>query len=306
MRLKTLAYYVLREGRDLVEYVLLPGLTVILPWSWSFRIFRRIARWDWLHRRYCRGAYEQASRYVDIPDPKQWQQRYRLLWLLDASELHIARFRPKAFMRPDRFEVVGKWPEQGDFVAMGLHWGPGGLIFRELNRNGFLPRVVFRRNVLGFREQSLVENLYRRWRPRQYAKIGGGEPISTGGGFRAIKQILDEKDVLIIFFDVPPEPTSKPVAVDMMGHPAHLRSGVIRLVARPGVSYVKYRIGYNLQNGRRRLEIFPPVNSTDEQEVALDLASFLDSCIEIDSAQWSLWRHAPLFFDIDSAGGSGP
>ena len=296
-RLHSLAYYLLRELRDAVEFVLLPGMALVLPWSWSFRIFRRVSRWNWLYRRYCRGAYEQASRFVDIPDPDQWRQRHRLLWLMDAAEYYIVRFRPKAFMRPDRFEVVGDWPQQGHFIAVGLHWGLGGLMFRDLNRKGHLPRLIFKRNVLGFAQQSRVENLYRRWRPRQYAKIGGGEPISTGGGFSKIVEMLNDKDVLIIVYDAPLEPNSRPVTVNVLDRPARLRSGVIRILADSDVDYVKYRLGYNIETGCRRLEISPPVNVHDEKEIASDLADYLDSALKYDSALWYLWRQAPIFFD---------
>jgi hypothetical protein len=297
MRPQTFAYYVLREMRDAVEFVLLPGLALVLPWYWSFRIFRRVARWNWLYRRYCRGAYEQASRFMDIPDPQQWKQRHRLLWLMDAAEYYVIRFRPRAFMRPDRFQVVGDWPKQGHFIAVGLHWGLGGLLFKDLNSKGHLPRLIFKRNVLGFAQQSRVENLYRRWRPRQYAKIGGGKPISTGGGFRKIVQMLDDKDVLIIVYDAPLEPNSRPVEVNVLGRPAKFRSGVIRILADSDVDYVKYRLGYNFQDGCRTLEISPPVNVHDQQAIAEDLAEYLDETLRHDSTQWYLWRQAPMFFD---------
>jgi hypothetical protein len=297
MRPQTLAYYVLRELRDVVEFVLLPGLALVLPWYWSFRIFRRVARWNWLYRRYCRGAYEQASRFMDIPDPQQWQQRHRLLWLMDAAEYYVMRFRPRAFMRPDRFRVVGDWPKQGHFIAVGLHWGLGGLLFKDLNSKGHSPRLIFKRNVLGFSQQSRVENLYRRWRPRQYARIGGGEPISTGGGFRKIVQMLDDKDVLIIVYDAPLEPNSRPVTVNVLGRPAKFRSGVIRILADSDVDYVKYRLGYDFQDGCRTLEISSPVNVHDQQAIAEDLADYLDATLRHDSTQWYLWRQASMFFD---------
>ena len=148
-----------------------------------------------------------------------------------------------------------------------------------------------------FAEQSRVENLYRRWRPRQYAKIGGGDPISTGGGFGRIIQSLQDKDVLIIVFDAPVEPTSKPVSVKILDRPARLRSGVVRLLAENDVSYVKYRLSYNIENGRRRLEISPPLNTDDKQEIATDLADHLDAALRYDSSLWYLWRQAPVFFD---------
>ncbi len=297
MRPQTFAYYVLRELRDAVEFVLLPGLALVLPWYWSFRIFRRVARWNWLYRRYCRGAYEQASRFMDIPDPAQWQQRHRLLWLMDAAEYYVMRFRPRAFMRPDRFRVVGDWPKEGHFIAVGLHWGLGGLLFKDLNSKGHSPRLIFKRNVLGFTQQSRVENLYRRWRPRQYAKIGGGEPISTGGGFAKIVQMLDDRDVLIIVYDAPLEPNSRPVEVNVLDRPTKFRSGVIRILADSDVDYVKYRLGYDFRDGCRTLEISPPVNVHDQQAIATDLANYLDETLRHDSTQWYLWRQAPVFFD---------
>jgi hypothetical protein len=296
-RLPTFAYYVLRELRDLVEFLLLPGLAVLLPWSWSFRIFRRVAHWNWPYRRYCRGAYEQASRFLDIADPAEWRQRHRLLWLLDAAEYYVTRFRPGTYMRADRFEVTGEWPEQGHFIAIGLHWGLGGLMFRDLHNKGHLPTLIFKRNVLAFPEQSRVENLYRRWRPRQYAKIGGGEPVSTGGGYRKILQLLDERGVPVIVFDAPPEHSSKPVTATVLDRPAKLRSGAIRILAESDVNYVKYRLGYDFASGRRRLEIYSPVNIDDPREIAADLANFLDSTLKLDSTQWYLWRQAPMFFD---------
>jgi hypothetical protein len=296
MRIQTLAYYVAREIRDAVEFVLLPGLALVLPWPWCYRLFRRAARWNWLFRRYCRGAYEQASQFLDIPDEREWRQRNRLLWLLDAAEYYLVRFRPGALMKEGRFEVVGDWPREGHFIAVGLHWGLGGLMFRDLNRKGHLPRLIFKRNVLGFAEQSRVENLYRRWRPRQYAKVGGGEPISTGGGFAKIVQMLDDKDVLIIVYDAPLMPNSRPVPATVLGRPARLRSGTIRILAESDVDYVKYRLGYDFETGKRRLEISEPVNVHDQQAIVADLEEFLDDTLRLDSTQWYLWRQAQSFF----------
>ena len=77
--------------------------------------------------------------------------------------------------------------------------------------------------------------------------------------YRKIAQSFNDKDVLLIFFDVPPEPTSKTISVNLLNRPAKFRSGVIRMLAGNDVNYVKFRLGYNFQNGRRRLEISPPV-----------------------------------------------
>ena len=303
MRPRTFAYYVAREIRDAVEFVLLPGLSLVLPWPWCYRLFRRAARWEWLFRRYCHGAYEQASQFLDIPDEAQWRQRNRLLWLLDAAEYYLVRFRPGALMKKGRFEVVGDWPSEGHFIAVGLHWGLGGLMFRDLARKDHSPRLIFKRNVLGFAEQSRVENLYRRWRPRQYAKVGGGEPISTGGGFAKIVQLLDDKDVLIIVYDAPLMPNSRPVPVTLFDRPARLRSGTIRILADSDVDYVKYRLGYDFETGHRRLEISEPVNVHDPQAIALDLAAFLDDTLRFDATQWYLWRQVQGFFETPEESG---
>ncbi|MCW8925610.1 MAG: hypothetical protein OQJ84_05080, partial [Xanthomonadales bacterium] len=127
--------------------------------------------------------------------------------------------------------------------------------------------------------------------------IGGGNPIPTGGGFNKIVQMLDDKDVLIIVYDAPLEPNSRPVEVNVLDRPAKFRSGVIRILADSDVDYVKYRLGYNFQNGCRTLEISPPVNVHDQNAIADDLANYLDETLRLDSTQWYLWRQAPMFFD---------
>ena len=69
------------------------------------------------------------------------------------------------------------------------------------------------------------------------------------------------------------------------------------------MDYVKYRLGYDFETGRRRLEISKPVNVHDPQAIATDLAAFLGDTLRFDSTQWYLWRQVQGFFETQEDSG---
>ena len=88
-----------QEVRDALEVVILPGMAALLPWGLCFRLFRRIARWDWLYREACQADLHMAEAKNQVPDRQRWLQERRLVQLVDHADHYLHRTRSDAWMR---------------------------------------------------------------------------------------------------------------------------------------------------------------------------------------------------------------
>ena len=66
-----------RQLTDLLAYLLIPGVALITPASFSRRILRRVSAWGWFFAAAAEAAYDGARKHVDIPDEVKWKQRWK-------------------------------------------------------------------------------------------------------------------------------------------------------------------------------------------------------------------------------------
>ena len=116
-----------------VELFLLPGLAAILPWRWSFRLFRGVANGrrlypevEWM----VRGARSAGA----ADDEEGWRSALRLTRLFSFADLYLSMFRSDRWLRR-HVDVSGNWP-RGAFLAVTYHWGAGLWALRHLKAHG--------------------------------------------------------------------------------------------------------------------------------------------------------------------------
>ncbi|MBA4006181.1 MAG: hypothetical protein C0477_22435, partial [Delftia sp.] len=124
------------EGRDLLELVLIPGLAAVLPWTFCFRIFRRLARWQWLYREACEADWRQAHAKGFAQDRLHWLWERKLVQLVDHADHYLHRTRSDAWMRR-HLQVRGDWMEHGrPSFLFTFHWGAGMWGLRHARKAG--------------------------------------------------------------------------------------------------------------------------------------------------------------------------
>lgn len=124
------------EGRDLLELVLIPGLAAVLPWTFCFRIFRRLARWQWLYREACEADWRQAHAKGFAQDRLHWLWERKLVQLVDHADHYLHRTRSDAWMRR-HLQVRGDWMEHGrPSFLFTFHWGAGMWGLRHARQAG--------------------------------------------------------------------------------------------------------------------------------------------------------------------------
>src|SRR6266496_4971966 len=79
--------------RDAFEWLLLPAVSAVLPWRWSFRPYRRVAQSNWLLRDATRSVLTRVTAWRPPAEPTTWAAAYRLIQLIDRADLWLSRFR---------------------------------------------------------------------------------------------------------------------------------------------------------------------------------------------------------------------
>lgn len=279
--------------REMVEWVLLPGLAALLPWSLHFRLLRRIARSDRLLRaETTRAAAGYRAFHGHSPDPA-WLARHRLVLLVDRADAALIATRSDRWL--DRHVLrSGRWPA-GPCLAVTFHFSAGLWSMRDLHRAGHRASFVSRRFVREDFAGRLIPYLAARMRFSLVARAGGAPVIYTGGGTRAIRAAFADGRTVVGLIDVPPQTHGAHPPVRFMNREARFPSGMVELAAEAGIPIVGYVLGIDSRTGRRTIEVSAPLTGSPSAQCA-ELATMLDRAIGADSAAWQLWSCAPEFF----------
>lgn len=279
-----------------LERWLLPALAATLPWRACFRLYRAIAAANWLFRAETEAAHAAAGAYVDAGIARDWKREHRLVRLVDQADYYLSRSRGDGWL--DRHvRVRGDWPARGvPFLALGYHWGAGLWALRALRRAGhgaaFLSAEVDARQ-LGAGGVAVRQGLRRM---RELERAGGRAPIYLGGASAAMQAVFAQGDVVVALIDVPPRAGQGTVPVELLGRPARLPDGLLRLAQREGVPLVPFAMGVDAGSGARTLDIAAPIVVADVAAAAVAVAAHFDALLAGGSAAWHLWPQAGAFF----------
>lgn len=280
----------------LLERWLLPALAAGLPWPACFRLYAALADAGWPFRAETELAYSAAARYLQPGDARAWKRAHRLVRLVDQADHYLSQHRGDGWL--DRYvRTRGEWPASGaPFLALGFHWGAGLWALRSLRRTGhgaaFLSAEVDARQ-LGIGGAALRQ---ARRRMRELERAGGRAPIYLGGASAAMQAVFAQGDVVVALIDAPPRADQGTVPVTLLGRPARLPDGLLRLAQREGVPVVPFTMGVDGDSGMRQLDIGAPIRVDDVAAAAAAIAARLDPLLARESAGWHLWPQAAAFF----------
>lgn len=285
------------EGRDLIEYVLLPGLAAVLPWPVCFQIFRRLSRWSWLYGAECAEAFQQANaRNQGGGDAAAWLTQRRLTTLIDHADHYLFRTRSARWLAK-YMDVDGQWP-QGDRPAMlwTFHWGMGLWALCHARAHGITAHMVLAAPGGPDFVGRSVFGRYVRARMRSVEMALGEPVIFVPGGMDKIREAFNHRKQLVVVMDVPQDQVSVTRITRLLDQGVSVPAVLPNIAVQRGMPVAVYYSGVHMRSGRRSLHIADLGVHTDPAVLADTAFAHLDHLLRTAPAAWHLWAQAPRFF----------
>jgi len=285
-----------RQLTDLLAYLLIPGIALITTASFSRRILRRVSAWDWFFAASADAAYDGARKHVDIPDEKQWKQRWKQVELLDARDLCMMLFgRTRSVLA--EIELPADLETARDRVMVGMHWGPAISILKLLAVSGLRPAFPYRPTERHLLRSRPFYYLFSRLAGLYLARTLDDRAVQVGGAGKVLEGLLDEPGSICVLMDAPPEQDRRAITRPVLGASARFHVGFPSLLAERHKEYVLYAMNLCADGSvRKRLEVAGPFSSDNAEDFLDNYASFLDRHLSSDSAQWRIWHAEHQFW----------
>jgi hypothetical protein len=287
-----------REGRDLVELVLLPGLAALLPWSLCFRIFRYAAgTFRWLYSAQCNEALQQAQCFGWLgADPSQWLMERRLVTLLDHADHYLFRTRSSAWISA-HVDVHGAWQGQGRAGFLWtFHWGMGMWALLHARMNGMrAPMVLAAPQGPDFKGRT-VFGRYVRARMRSVEMALGQPIIFVPGGMSGVRDALTDGKQVVVVMDVPQDQVSVTRQTTILGLPVSVPAVLPQYAIENNIPVSVFYMGIDLVSGRRELCIHQMDSKNDVGNLTDDVFLHFDRILRERPAAWHFWGQASRFF----------
>jgi hypothetical protein len=286
----------LREARDLLELVLVPGLAAVLPWPICFALFKQLARWRWLYREECVPALGQAVQRELCHDAAAWAFERRLTTLLDHADHYLFRTRTDAWMR--RYvDVNGAWDSSSQAgLLWTFHWGAGLWALRHARVSGLHANMILAAPGGADFVGRTVFGCYVRARMRSVHLALERAVIFVPGGMRALRKVLEQREQVAVVMDVPQDQVNVVRTTEILDQPVSVPAVLSQMAVDKGLPVTVYFMGIDLRTGRRVLHVEPLGVWTDPKALTDAAFSHLDRLLRTSPAAWHLWAQAPRFF----------
>ena len=118
---------------DLFTYLLVPGLAMLVPASFSRWMIRRVSGWHWYMASAAEATYQGALNIIEIEDERAFKKRWKQVELLDVRDLYLMSCgRTGAVFAEIETDVdIGLVKDR---VIIGMHWGPSISILKLLQK----------------------------------------------------------------------------------------------------------------------------------------------------------------------------
>lgn len=293
------------ELRDIVELVLLPGMAAVLPWSWCFILFKRLARMRWLYAQQVDAALHQARKLGWTGDDEvRWAWTRRLITLVDHADYYLVLRRGAPWFKRN-FVVQGAWYPAGQAsLLLTFHWGAGMWSLHHAAAAGLkvhsLVAALHGDHFIGRR----VLHRYAVARTAMMSRISGPATLDVSTSLRTILKALKAKEQVFAVVDVPADQVSASQPIKLLGLQARVPRALFRVAVEQQVPVSVYLVGLNLDDGKRSLRIHQLGVYADVDVLIRDVFLILEDAIRETPAAWHFWSEAERFFGpVDADGG---
>ncbi len=287
------------EVCDLLELVLLPGLAALLPWSWCYAVFKRIARWQWLYREPCQQALVQArARGWAGEDERHWLWSRKIVTLVDHADHYLGLFRSNRWMHR-HMVVQGQWPAvDPGLLLVTFHWGAGYWGLRHAASQGVHPHALVATLTAKAYQGRWVLGWYARARNANVARTLAAQTIDAKLDLKSLIQAIRRKQPLLGVLDVPADGAKSSIPITLMGMSASVPGGLLRLAVEHQLKVVIYVTGLDTHTGQRFLHIKPMESTSNVADLAASVFAELEQAIKSDAPAWHFWSVAERFFRL--------
>ncbi len=286
-----------RQLTDLAAYLLIPGLSVITPASFSRRLMRRASRWKWLLAADAGLACDHARRHLDIPDDGAWMRRWKQVELMDVRDLFLLLFwRSRSVLA--EIECTSDLEKARDHVLVGMHWGPAISILKLLSVSGMKPAFPFRTAERQLLRSRPFYYLFSRLAEIYLARTLGGRAVPIGGAGKVLQGLLEAPGSICVLMDAPPLRERRASFRAVLGGKARLQEGFPLMMADRRKEYVLYAMNLDPEGSmKKKLEMEGPFVAENPGEFLDRYAAFLERHLAADGPQWRIWRAEQQFWD---------
>lgn len=293
------ARFLRRAKTELVDtstYFLLPLPALLLPWALAYRVYFRLAAYDWLFAYPSRIAAENMARFGITPGLPEFEakRRFRLVLMTDIYDMWLSILRGRHSLK--RLVKQNRaWPEQRPLMVIGSHWGPGMLGLRSMRAQGLLPHFVIRPVPSELKRTRFMFWLYRRIRTWHLNQLLPGKRFNTGTSPRRLIQALDGGAAILMLADTPAENERETIPLQLYGKQALIHRGFTKTLARRQIPYVTFSMGLDWRDGRRDIDVRPVRIEQDAEVIQQELAEFINETLWRDPGQWQMWPFTQQF-----------
>ena len=289
-----------QEGRDLLELVLLPMGAALLPWSWAFRLFKYLAKRDFLYRDATERALLEARRWKWVregsAEEQHWRWIRRLTTLIDHADLYLSLTRSDRWMR-HHLRVEGEWPRHDQAaICCTFHWGAGMWALRHAHSSGLSPAALVAALQGAHFKGRFVLHLYARLRTWAVKRALHQDTVDVSHSLRPAIQILRSSGQVMAAVDVPSDQVASSEAVQIVGIEARVPNALFRLATERHLPLWVYSTGFSVSDGRRLLRLKRMDTLDDPSPLPGRVFDELSQLIGESPASWHFWSEAPRFF----------
>lgn len=285
------------EVRDLIELVLIPALSALLPWSWCYCVFCFLSRWEWLYWADGIANCDKAAERGQVTDRAECRRKWRLMSMVDQADFYLAMTRSDAWMRR-HMDVQGNWPEAGaPAILCTFHWGAGMWALRHLGASGLRAHALVGPQRPAMFPGHRLRYEYYRIRNIAVRRALGTEPLDITGSLRTILRALRAGEQIAAAVDVPAYLSASNQVMPFLGGRAAFPRGLFRMAVDQAVPVTIFINGFCFADGRRFLRLYQLGVADDVDALMAKVYGYLENLIREEPAAWHFWRISDAFFD---------
>jgi len=281
---------------DLFTYLLIPGMAIILPVSFSRWVIRSASRWQWLMAAAADAALQGAREFVEIEDAAEFKKRWKQVELLDVCDLYMMLCgRSRSVFAGMEHDASLKGAK--DCVFIGMHWGPSISVLNLLKVAGLNPAAPYRPPEKEIFRIRPFYYLFSSMAGRYIVKTMGARAVPVGGAGKVLRAMMDQPGSVLVGMDAPPMAGRPTLSMTVLGKKAIINAGLPSMIVDKKKQYVFYAISLEAGDSvKKKLEIEGPFSADAAEEFLQNFAHLLDRHLSSDPAQWRIWHVARQFW----------